>query len=109
MATRAEQYRAEEERGNRKAPKRKAQADKPGVAPQDRTRARKRVAKKATYALEESTGGARPSRKSTRKSANRAKPDAALTRREAGQKGSPESRYAKTRARATKARGKPSG
>jgi hypothetical protein len=71
---------------------------KPGVKPADRTRAKKHAGRKATYALEDRTSG-RPSRKSTRKSANRSKPDASLNAREALQKGSPAARYRKARAR----------
>lgn len=96
MATRAEQYRAEEQRkGKRKV---RSGRSKPGVPGPKRTRAKKHAAKKATYALEE-TKGKRPSRKSTRKAANRMKPDAGLNRREELQKGSPENRYEKSAAR----------
>ncbi len=97
MATQAEQHRAEEQRTNR-APRVRQGRSKPGVAPKVRARAKKHAEHKATYALEE-TNGKRPSRKSTRKSANRSKPDAALNAREQLQKGSPEQRARKARAR----------
>ncbi len=97
MATQAEQYHAEEQRTGRGKKVREGRT-KPGTAPKDRSRANKRAGRKATYALEESAGK-RPSRKSTRKSANRSKPDAALNAREALQKDSPEQRYIKAQAR----------
>lgn len=80
MATRSEQYKANAQRtGAAKAKKAKrAKASKPGSPLASRSRNKKGASKKATYALEEQKG--RPSRKSTRKSANRSKPDAGLTR-----------------------------
>jgi hypothetical protein len=101
MATRSEQFHANEQRRG-EAPEerdRRAAKSKPGVPPSERSRSKKHAEKKATYALEESTAGAKPSRKSTRKSANRAKPDTNLTLRESLQKGSPEARYRKTSAK----------
>lgn len=98
MATRAEQQHAAEQRRRRGA-KTRAGRTKPGVAPEDRSRDKKHAARKATYALEESENG-RPSRKSTRKSANRSKPDSNLTAREALQKGTPTARFRKARAKA---------
>ena len=97
MATQAEQHRAEEQR--------RAQGKKTGAgrtktgASKEWSRAKMHAGRKATYALEE-TDGARPSRKSTRKSANRSKPDASLNAREELLKGSPEQRYLKAAARA---------
>ena len=105
MATRSEQYRAEQQRrGNRKSA-RQASRTKPGVAPRDRSRSKAHAGKKATYALDADEKG-RPSRKSSRKSANRAKPDASLTISEALRKESPEARFRQARARAVRTRGK---
>ena len=104
MATRAEQERADAQRRGPRTTKRNQAGTKPGSPPASRSRAKKHTARKATYALERSTG--RPSRKSTRASANRAKPDAALNRTEEKRKGSPEATYRRARARATRARGK---
>jgi hypothetical protein len=98
MATRSEQYHANEQRRGR-GKKTRSGRTKPGVAPSNRSRAKKHAGRKATYALEE-TESAKPSRKSTRKSTNRAKPDANLNAREALQKGSPEARFRKASARA---------
>lgn len=98
MATRAEQYRAEQQRTGKK--KVRSGRSKPGVPEGARSRAKPHAAKKATYALEESKG--RPTRKSTRKAANRMKPDAGLNRREELQKGSPEKSYEKSATRAPK-------
>lgn len=57
-----------------------------------------------SYALEDSAR-ARPSRKSTRKSANRIKPDSQLARRAKRAARSPKARAQRARARTTKARG----
>jgi hypothetical protein len=108
MATRSEQAHAEEQRKNGSSKSRtRAGRSKPGAPPGTRTRAKKHAGRKATYALEatEAPEGGRPSRKSTRKSANRAKADAGLTGREQLVKGSPENRYAKGKSRATRVRG----
>jgi hypothetical protein len=91
MATRSEQFRADAQRTGKKKKRKNPEAKKP-------TRAKSHAAKKATYALEEA-GGKRPSRKSSRKSANRAKPDSGLNIREEIQKGSPERAYEKAAAK----------
>lgn len=112
MSTRSEKFHAEEQRQNSvkksasKKTAKKAKASKPGVAAKDRTRAKKTAGKKASYALEEVKPNARPSRKSTRKSANRSKPDTAFNLTEQLKKGSPETRFAKSKARTTRVRGK---
>ena len=107
MATRAQQFRAESQRtGAAKAKKAKrAKGSKPGVPKAARSRDKKHAAKKATYALEPTPAKGRPARKSTRSSANRAKADSGLNAREQLRKGSPEAKYAKTRARSTRVRG----
>jgi hypothetical protein len=104
MATRSEQFHADEQRTSAKS-HRRAGRTKPGVAPKNRSRAKDHAAKKATYALETTEGDKRPSRKSTRKSANRAKSDSSFNAVEELRKGSPESRFRKDRARAARARG----
>jgi hypothetical protein len=76
------------------------------VAPQNRSQAKGHAAGKATYALELPAKGKRPSRKSTRKSANHAKADANLNRIEELRRGSPESRFRRDRARRMRTRGK---
>lgn len=86
MATRAQNFRAQQERqGVKKAPKarpprrdRLVDTAKPGVSETDRRAAlprkpSKAANKNATYVLEDSAG--KPSRKSTRKSSNRQKTD----------------------------------
>jgi hypothetical protein len=106
MATRSEQYRAAAERHGeadqsvRKRPSR----SKPGSPPAKRARSKKAAGRKATYALEP-TRARRPSRKSTRKSANRSKPDTNLTLREGRAKGSPKARARKANAKLVRARG----
>jgi hypothetical protein len=85
MATKAEEFRYWQERSGPKKPKRatRARADapvdtsRPGVSATDRRAGPRkpsaRAGRKAVFALEESA--ARPSRKSTRKAANRQKTD----------------------------------
>lgn len=58
-----------------------------------------------TYELEDS-GNGRPSRKSTRKAAHRAKPDSNLRRRQTRTDHSPERRASKDAAKTTKPRGR---
>jgi hypothetical protein len=102
MATRSEQARDEEQR-NRIASARKRATAKTASGTKVR-RAKGRTAEKATYAYEAPREG-KPSRKSTRKSANRSKPDAGFNLRESLQKGSPESRARRSLAKASRARG----
>lgn len=105
MATKSEQHHAEEQRtGRAKAPKKRVSRSKPGSPAAKRRPTTKRGAGKATYAIEPTRAG-RPSRKSTRKSANRVKADSNLTLREDRQKGSPESRFEKARVQRTRPRG----
>lgn len=108
MATKAESLHAEDQRrgltrrAKKRAKARKTRADKLG-APHET----KRAGKKASYAMEVPTTDRRPSRKSTRSSANRLKPDTNLNLREERQKGSPENRFRKARARRARVRGRP--
>jgi hypothetical protein len=106
MATRAERFHANEQRtGKTREPMRPGRT-KPGLPSEVRSRAKAHAARKALYALEETADGRRPSRKSTRRSANRAKPDATLNGIEELRKGSPQSRFRKEQARAARPRGK---
>ncbi len=108
MATQSEQFHADEQR-RESAKKRKNAPRSNGSETQNvRDGARKRghTESKATYALEPKTVGRRPSRKSTRKSANHAKSDAGLNRVEQQRKGSPDAAFRRTRARAKRPRGK---
>jgi len=96
MATRAEKFRAAEER----KPKRRAKKGPTGAHVAHDARGRKtspnrRAGRKATYALERRTPGARPSRKSTRRSANRSKPDSNLERTRERKLNAPEARHAR--------------
>lgn len=113
MATRAEQYRSSEQR--RGGPGSAAGASAAA-------RAKKKRAKKATwsheshhagvkaaYALEDTAPGKRPSRESTRRSSNRAKPDAARDITEEVRETAPRARVIRARAKGTKVRGKPRG
>jgi hypothetical protein len=101
MGTRSEQFHANEQRrGPRdQGTNKRANRSKPGLPPEERSRDKKRAGKKATYALEAPRKG-RPSRKSTRKGANRSKPDTNMVLREARAKGSAKSRYRKANAKA---------
>lgn len=108
MATKAQRFRSQVERSGPKRPpapprpRRDQIVDtaQPGVSATDRkaggesTAARNRsksAARKAGYVLEDSNNDT-PSRKSTRKGANRIKPDANLQRRQTRQSRSPGSR-----------------
>jgi hypothetical protein len=109
MATRSEQFRANQERMHPKGvtPTRSAAAKHtPTNAQSHRTVHAK---KKATYALEIAEKGQRATRKSTRKSANRSKPDATFNILESFTKGSPEARFRKTRAQSKRVRGSAGG
>src|SRR5262245_54299282 len=98
MATKAELFRYRQERTGPKRPKqpsrrrrdRPVDTAQPGVSATDRraggksTGARnvsKSAARKAPYMLEDSVAPARPSRKSTRRGANREKPDVLVPER----------------------------
>ena len=122
MSTRAQQFKAESLRSGKpskrkrpKTPRAVSRADpadtaKKGISASDRKAGKahtsernrsRRAGKKAAFALEDSES-ARPSRKSSRRSKNRAKPDSNLRRRQTRKVGA-----AKTRARRAKtAKGK---
>lgn len=108
MSTKAERFRWEQERAKPDKPKQAKRTRKvsavdtalPGVSATS-TAARNRsthAAKKATYALEDSATG-RPSRKSTRRAKNRAKPNSNLTRQKQRELRSPGARATQAAAR----------
>lgn len=109
MATKAESQHAEDIRH--------------GVTPKARKRAKatkrrgeklavvhptKRAGQKATYAQEAPAKTGKVSRKSTRKSANRSKPDTNLTLRQERRTRSPTTRARRATARKSRVRGSPS-
>ena len=100
MATRAEQFRSAQERTHRKG---RVSAKKPKKAAWGKSKSH--AADKATHALERTEPGKRPSRKSTRSSANRAKADAAFNITEETRKGSPAAKARRARAKGKRVRG----
>jgi hypothetical protein len=92
MATRSEQYRSARERTHtpNKAAKKRTQRHRAHD-----THVNRRAARKATYALEPRVAGKRPSRKSTRKSANRSKPDTNINLRSERRQRSPRMRHSR--------------
>jgi hypothetical protein len=98
MATRAERYRSDAERTGR-AQRKATRKPRKGTWSHDKAHA----ASKATHALEESSG--RPSRESTRGSANRAKSDTAFNLTEEKRKGAPQAVARRGRARRSRVRG----
>ena len=100
MATRAEEFKSASERTAKPKSGIRAKRSKPGVPTGERVKAKKHAQKKATYALEETAGKA--TRKSTRKAANRAKPDSAFNITEQVKKDSPTARYRKAAAKRTR-------
>lgn len=96
MATRAERFRARQERKVSKTRRAKApvRAKSTAEASGRERKPRTKTARKASYALETHVPGTRPTRKSTRKSANRSKPDSNLARRATRRSRSPDARHA---------------
>lgn len=105
MATKAQQAHAEAEKKGPN-PKRVKKASQKKTA-KKAANPNKAAGKKATFAKETTAPGKRPSRKSTRSSANRAKPDTNLVLRSERAKRAPEDAARSTKARATRPRGKP--
>ncbi len=104
MATKAEQARSEEQRAHRVGkPKPHLAEKKPKKATWSHDKAH--AGAKATHALELTEPGTRPSRESTRGSANHAKADAARNLTEETKKGAPTNRARKSKAQRTKVRG----
>lgn len=98
MATRAEKFRAQEERSPAK--KKRAKPGPTGAHPAHDAHKRKnatskRAGRKATYALERTKANTRPSRKSTRKSANRSKPDTNFELRRERKNNAPATRHSR--------------
>jgi hypothetical protein len=96
MPTRSEQFRANEQRHASKKSKKKATehaTKKSRVKRKAKAHENVRAGKKATFALEPKKPGARPSRKSSRKSANRAKFDTNIELRGERTKATPTARY----------------
>ena len=92
MSTRSEQFKADSQRTGSVPPR--ATAEAPVQEPHGH------AAKKATYAREAQSEHGQPSRKSTRKSANRAKTDTGVVRAEQMKHNTPEARFARTHAHA---------
>jgi hypothetical protein len=104
MATKAEQWKSEDQRTHGKgAHKSHVAVKKPKKATWSHEKAH--AGAKATHAFEDTAPGERPSRESTRGSANRAKADSALNRTEQAKKGSPTSQARRSRAASKKVRG----
>lgn len=101
MATKAEQFKAENERTHKPKAGIRPKRSKPGAPAAARTKDKKHAAKKATYALEE-TDAKKPTRKSTRKTANRSKADSARNITEQVKKDSPTARARKSAAKKKK-------
>lgn len=99
MATRAERFRAAEERSARETAKKGQREEQPLPQPTH-------ADKKATYAREEHSPNTRPSRKSTRGSDNRAKNDAPLLISHERARSQPDARFAADQAKAIRVRGK---
>jgi hypothetical protein len=110
MATRSEQeHDAQQRRGQTAKAKKRSLARKSRAEKFGTEHATKRAGGKASYALERPSRTGRASRKSTRGGANRSKRDANMDLREQRTKGSPEARFRRARAKATRARGRPAG
>lgn len=108
MSTRAEREQADQQRrgptskATKRAAARKRRAGKLGaVHPTEH------AGRKASYATEAPSRKGKASRKSTRGSANHAKSDTNFNLGEEMVKGSPESRFRKSRAKAARVRGRP--
>lgn len=96
MATKAEQFKSRQQRTAKKKPARATTKKKPQGSVQGAPATRNASAaagRKASFALEEGSDK-RPSRKSTRGSTNRQKPDSNLKRRETRRVRSPARRAA---------------
>lgn len=96
MPTRSEQFHANEQRhASKKSKKKASQHTTKKSRVKRKLNAHKNVhaGKKATFAFEPHTPGARPSRKSTRGSANRARSDTNIELRSERTKATPTSRY----------------
>ena len=104
MATKAQRARSDAQRTHGAA-SRKARVSKKQPKKADWSHEKAHAGTKAAYAFEETVAGERPSRESTRRSANRAKGDTALNLREQAKKGTPTNRARNARAKAGRVRG----
>lgn len=96
MATRSETFRSAQERTHKPNKAAKKRASRANHDPRGRaTHENRRAGRKATYALEPRVASKRPSRKSTRKSANRAKPDTNMNLRSERRQDSARSRHSR--------------
>ncbi len=106
MATKAEQFRSRE---SQRGPRSTARTSKRKTKSSGWSRESAHAGSKATRAFEKVAPGRRPSRASTRGSANRAKADAAMNVTEETRKGSPQNRARQLRAKNLKVRGSGGG
>ena len=107
MATKAEKAHAEEIRETAKKA-REAKAKKKAAKPSKPSKTIKkaaRTARKATVAVEDQSTTGQPSRKSSRKGANRKRSDVGLTRRAENKESSSGSRFRESKAKASRVRG----
>jgi hypothetical protein len=98
MATKAEWFRYQSERSGpkrKKTPAKRLSRVEGETGTEPARNRSKHAARKALYALEVTLPGAKPSRKSTRRAANRQKNDAPARLRRAVSEGRPESRMGK--------------
>ena len=102
MATKAEEFRS---RDIKRGPKQEGRTSRRKAKSGEWSRKSRHAGSKATRAFEETAPGRRPSRESTRSSANRAKADSALNVTEETRKASPENRARKSRAKNARVRG----
>ena len=93
MATKAEAFKAAVERSSHRPKPARTWRMNPRVDAAGIAHVNQRAAAEAPYALEAHAPGTRPSRKSTRGSANHLKPDHALTIRETIEASSPQARH----------------
>jgi AraC-like DNA-binding protein len=109
MATRAEIARTEEQQKRARAHAARKKAKHDALAARNkRTESHEsdHAGRKATHALETHLDGARPSRKSTRKGANRLRADAAMNARDEAGESAPKSQHALAAVRTKKVRGR---
>lgn len=105
MATRAQTKRSDTQKKGLTERARKRNAARKGCAKANAKQPKKYAERSAPYAMEAPSPSGKRSRRSTRASSDHLKPDASLDLREQLQKGSPEARYRKTRAKAARVRG----
>jgi hypothetical protein len=102
MATRSERQHSEE---IKRGPRRSARTSKKKPKKSEWSHDKAHAGAKATRALETVARGTRPSRESTRRSANHAKADAPMNITQEARKGSPANRARRSLAKTVKVRG----